>query len=546
MRDTVPPRRGHSSCTIEESQQREPSQSDGHVRLPVATLGNEPLAVVADPGKPGENLVTEEGVVFLAQSKGMLQLQGWLYKSQASVGPLVLIFKADASGPFSSAYAGIGKHLASHGFHVVVLETQILSTLKISAPDLLQEMVGYLYGDNTVQGNMPSPLKGRLTSDVALVGHSVGGQQVLHSCSLIRSPKLSFVKPRQLRSLVTLAPAWGTAWDADEIINAFDSQSPDTSTDSFLGMNVTDDTDGNAYGRKSPGKPMHSAFLLFDLFGRSQPTNMSTVEKDMIFVHWGLLKPGGHYFQNQNFTLAYVAAFLLRNVLKRPGYEVFLKEQQRPPSLVSSPIKIYQQHDDRSRILVMDPDFTTSDFLGLETSPHGLLLSNGVPAAADWSSPHFSDVLRIIWDRTTVTGQSSNNWFRVRFKSKLSLSTAVRYLTFRIGQLYPPMSGQVKQSLDLRIKVSSGKAVSLSNATGSKIDFPIFIPGFFNNHEKKMVEVTKCPMKTFVVPLSHFRETPTSTLEIDWIEFSLFDLFSMQSNGNNKSLLNFDRLAFWQ
>ncbi len=496
-----------------------------------------------DPGELGQLPFSEQSFAFRPQSSPLLvKCGGQLYTSpQNSFGPLVLIHTADGIGfPASLQYQSLGRHLASYGFHVAVISKSALSQ-GLAEASLLQETVHYLYGDNTSPFNLPSPLKGRLSNDVVLIGHSAGGRLAIQGFNLIKNPSLPFVTPRKLRSLVLYAPAFSPIphfSTFSEFMKSWNAHSPDSDVDSFLGIHVVQDRDPHAYGKKQTGEPMMSTFLVYDMFGRNDQW-VTGVEKDMVFVQWMGAKP--HAFQNELFTRAYTTAFLLKNVLGQTYFEQFLKNQVRPPSLLKFGDNIWQQHDERQRIIVLDfdHDYNFPVTSTIETSPHGIAAFAKYESKWDSTSPHFSKVLKLFWDRTTMTSQAGDNWLRIKFSSALSLPASLKYFTFRIGQGFPAMLGQVPMALDVRVAFSNGKSVLLSQVS-TKVRYPIEFS--FEDPEVEGTAIgTKSAMRTYVIPLSLFRAGLQTPLSTDWIQFTL----SLPANGNNKASFNMDSFAFW-
>lgn len=517
--------------------------------LTISAQGSGALSANVDPGLVGPFTPTDKPISFFAQSKPQVKCEGQLYTySQVSSGPIVLILPADGAGnPAYLAYSALGKHLASHGFHVFSMSKDPVHQDKLTPGDLLQEACHYLFGENTVPQNAPSPIISRLPkgNEIALIGHSAGGRMSISAFKTIRKPTLAFAKPRNLRSLVLFAPSFSPGVTYEDFLEEWTSHDADAGTDSFLGMHMVGDTDSNAYGKKAVNKPMLSAFLIYDMLGRNDPINNVRVEKDMIFVDWsgGIPFKQAHYFQGEKFALAYVAAFLLKNVVGKTEFDAFFKHQVRPASLQSFTKEIWIQHEQRQRVMLMDMDHSSSWLAGFEKSA-GISLFENYQSQWDSTSPHNTKVLKIVWDRTTPQGQTSSNWFRLELKNPLTLDASYTHLSFRIGQSSPALQGQSKQPLDLLVTLSNLKSVRISSVS-SKIPFPTEVK-FDDPQENKSVNSTKSAMRTYVLPLALFGLAKGGSLVTTWVRFTLFDIFSLTSNGNNKAILNLDSVAFWR
>src|SRR5690606_23194360 len=88
-------------------------------------------------------------------------------------------------------------------------------------------------------------------NSVTVLGHSSGCNVAINHARRVSSPKLPGSLPRTLRALILLAASLG----------GFDPVTPHEMSDlgnlchAFLGINVSTDTDGDAWGEKQPGQP---------------------------------------------------------------------------------------------------------------------------------------------------------------------------------------------------------------------------------------------------------------------------------------------------
>ena len=494
-----------------------------------------------DPGLPGALSVSiDEHYWFISQTDPKVICEGQLYSSGAK-GPLVLIFPFDyggQNGPNWLQYKALGRHLASYGFNVATSSRK----KGLSSDIILQETFSYLYGGKK---NIMSPLSkfgNKLENKdelfEAVIGHSHGGSDMIHFSRLVRKPSLNWVTPRDLKSLVLLAPSFGPG--KDDYYQNFSPLVPqfDSSTDSFLGISVTHDADNNAYGKKRLDQPMLSNFLMYDTFGSSfNELDWSSVEKDMIFAHGDTSPvPYSHGMQDKKFVLAYVAAFLRKHVKGDIIYDSIFKLQIRPPSLAS--VKLWQQHEERSRIGVFDGDQKSTFFKSLQASPEGIHLTTSIAWQKDQYSPHLSKQLKVYWLRSSPN--QGPNWFSIELND-LDVSSC-RFLSFRLGQVF---IGAGKPAVDMRIVLDNiaSPIVLLSNH-GGKIHFPVttgfhdtmVLPAVFRN-------TTKSAMRTYVIPLSAFNNTGIFK-SLKSIKFVLSD-DKLKSNGDSSAVLCLDTVAFW-
>lgn len=364
-----------------------------------------PLPAMPDPGLAGPHVVTaDKYYFFFAVTAPSIKCEGQIYSSGV-VGPLVLILPLDVfPGTNWLLYQKLGRHLASHGFNVATV-SRIAAALPFDI--ILQETVNYFFSGQKQPQSPLSPFVGLLPDSVAIIGHSHGGSDALQHFKLVRKPTLGFVTPRNLKSLVLMAPSFSSKGEKNDYFTYFLPMVPefDSSVDSFLGLSVTHDADSFAYGPKKDGQPMLSNFLVYDTFGSSSKSiNFCPILKDMIFA-----SPFSHKMQEYTFVLAYTAAFLQKHLIGNSVYDAMFKLQARPPSISGD--KIWQQHEEKFHLGVFDGDNQSASLNSIEKSPEGINTSVSTPWMVDKFSPHLTKLLRIFWNR--FPGQGAN-WFRFK------------------------------------------------------------------------------------------------------------------------------------
>ena len=453
--------------------------------------------------------------IVTARPKATITLD--LYGPCAVTSTLVIIFIAFKSGG-PIAYAPLCKHLASHGFHVAVVDRDYSP---LSDPAALERIIHFLYTSKT------SPFFGRLTDDIALIGHSAGGGDVITSLDRVGHPVPDYIKSRRLGAVVLLAPAFGQNFGFQQVFPYFGNF--DILVPAFLGICTADDNDDYAAGRKDGLDPILSGFLIYDAMGLQSPTAHSCpVEKDMVF-YIDKTSSTGHYFQNKTVSLAFVTAFLHRHMNNNPYYSDLLKRQIIPASLKSVSSKIQQQHEEREKLTVMDCDHADELLKFAIPSPYGIkLIDNINPWMFDPRYPNYTKCLIVDWDRTTGPAQFNRTFFYLRFTA--SDVSGYKYLTFRVGQIFP-LTPNVGADLDLTVTVN-GVSVLLS-AYASKIAVPHY---FYVDGLEIDYESTKNTLKTCLIPLSAFKN-PSVIWDVE---------FELTINGYRKAVLYFDNVAFWK
>jgi hypothetical protein len=469
-----------------------------------------------DPGLSGPIPVQIDHKIYFKPSSFPFyqNLYGYVY-SPVGFAKLVLIFPAVGAGsPISAGYAELGRHLASHGFHVVTLQPQASYAdtkehIEAKFAQQISHTLHFLYTDPT------SPLLGRIIgNEIAIIGHSQGGRKAMKNAKVISHPVYGAAKI--LKSLILFSPEM-EASEVDSLVPTIDEW-----FDSFLGIHPVTDSDPGTAGEKPSGKIMQTAFAVYDIIGNTPSPYVIKVEKDMIFIP--TIDLYGHYFQNNQITKAFVAAFLHKHIYGNPFYDEMLKLQTKPPSIHQFATRIRQQHEERTDFRpVADFDHSIDTLDSIVTS-NGVAVSVVEPWKGDPRSPHASRCLRI----SSIGIENFETWIMFKIKGYF-VSGQFSHLTFRIGQSYQPNA----QPLDMRVEMSS-KSVLLSQTSG-KIEPQIYSPAH-DTGTGIIKEQTKNAMRTHVIPISAF---PGLT----YITYIKLDL---TMNGPLKTLLYFDSLVFWQ
>lgn len=410
---------------------------------------------------------------------------------------VVIIAHADGQGTTSEAhlnYEELATHLASNAMIVVSLNrypTQTSMGASSLFDQVLTHHLDYLYGESAVRNV--------ITENIAIIGHSAGGNSVIQHAGLIE--ELGY----DLKSTILLAPT----------VNLEQAISFASDSESFLGVQVTMDLDFNAYGAPIPDQVMGTGFKVYDELPLS---SQACREKDMLFV-----SHPGHYFQNEEFTQAYVNAYLQLHLNGHNIFERFFKFQQHPPALGA--VTLWQQHDEWHKYVLDDfeqfPDFTTTaggsiDFSGIGGQEVDWTYLN------DTYSPHSTHALRFSTNNQGLATTTLN------FFSATDLS-AYPFLGFRIGQIYDPENNATGEDTGFRVRLnttggSSGWVQIEDN--GGLLHFPHVTSAPLNpmGPATQLNGGTKNAMRSYLI-----RSTDFTNIDLDQVESVTFD-FGVTNN----------------
>ena len=421
-----------------------------------------------DPSVQGEYAVVEE-----KYDRGRSFGRGVVYRPQTDKklsSPLIVILHGNGVGGYTN-YSHIGKFLASQGFCVASVEWNSADYKNLSKVSELKDNfvahINFLYDDDA------SPLKGMLTNDVVLIGHSRGG-----AAAVVFAEEID--KMKNVKSVIALAPS------------PADTDMPDkfalSGTQSFLTMYGSKDSDvvGNVYKETNVRK---TGFKFYDEAGSEWGS--TALEKDMIFVeglnHASFLasNAGVLNFQtgdidpiHQKAILSYINAYLQLHLNGKKGYEQYFKFQRRLPAVPQS-LKISHQHADGTKLVLANFEGAN----GMKTYHNGdidypkqtLNFFVNAPMTLDYNNFHASRQAQIFWQ---VAANKPDPMIDFPFENLTDVSS-YQYLSLRIGQSltkdnWEHNMNEKDKVQDLYVKVTSVKGsktttakVLLSQAAGA-------------------------------------------------------------------------------
>lgn len=400
---------------------------------------------------------------------------------------LVIIAHADGQGNSISEahlnYEDLATHLASNAMIVVSLNryaTQTSTGASNLFDQVLTQHLDYLYEESSIRNV--------ITDQVAIIGHSAGGNSVIKHADVIEEAG------KDLKSTILLAPT----------VNLLDPISFANDTESFLGIQAAYDSDANAFGSPLPDMVMSSGFKVYDDLPLS---STACREKDLLFI-----THSGHYFQNEDFTLAYVNAYLQLHLNGHNIFERFFKYQAPPPTLVAS--SIWQQHDEWNKYVLDDfeqlPEFVTTGGGPITFSGIGGQ-TVGWTYLSDLFSPHNTHALQFL------TNNQGPAEITFNFFEPTNLS-AYSFVGFRISQVYNPDNNATGEEINFRIRLNTSQGSSAwvqVQDHGGELHFPPMVsaPIDPNGPATKLNGGTKNAMRSYLIRQTAFGDIDLSQVE---------------------------------
>lgn len=491
------------------------AKAEGRRSVPSDGRNDSPLPIQLkeqDPGLGGEFWVcTETPYSFTNQTTspkhnyyGQIYIPGkpsQLGCVTSGTFPLVVVVHANGipnhgADKYHLQYALLARHLVSHGYIVVSVNRGISpkDDWEDSLGDLLEETVHFLFTKHFIRTF--------LQDSVSVIGHSSGGKRVLEQVWRIAKP-INLWDGKKSRSVVAVIIMSCTISNWNQ--SAADKVAQNSRA--FLGINVVNDSDFDAYGSKAPGKEMKSTFWPYDTIGSIAGTkDLLRVTKDMIFA----LAPGaGHFYQDRAFVHAFITAFLHRHVNHSLFYDRFVKLQEVPSSVNQFSDKFFFLHENFQKLSIANFDGADSRLSSVIAG--NVKIKNVTTFIDDEFSPHVSTALRIDWDRSKPPGSFLPQFVELKFKTSVNLSN-FSFLSFRMTQGYP-ITTSAGPAFDVLIKIDSTNSFVVASKHGGPIHYPIKATSPVPMIQP---EQTKTAMHTYLIPLIDFN---TSLSAISKIRF---------------------------
>ena len=385
-----------------------------------------------------------------------------------------------------------------------------------------------------IYGNFPNadcPLQGKVTNNISIIGHSMGGGLAVYAANTVAKEKLYGLS---VRSVVTLAPNpqieknWFlTPQTTSKLLVMFGSDDPDT------GVNAC----------------MNSGFGLYDLSGYSKneyETNGyagNAFEKSMVYLkdvnHVDFTDNGIQTYQET--IKSYVVSFLRWSLLDDQAYKVYFKYQEPVDYNYETIVNLQYSESGSKKVLDNFEGNAIVNTSGGMNSYQNVTYKKGISHALISDSPHFTNVLTLQWDKKNATVPKviftigSGDKTPLILKNKTAEAGNLKnygFFSFRMGQVYNPIIN--KNHLDFTVRITYQRNGSVKSQAKKVSEFGDIPFPFAHQQESK----TKSAMGTVMVPLCAFGEIDFQTDAIKSIAFE-FD-----AAGFEKGHIQLDNLEF--
>ncbi|MBK6266260.1 hypothetical protein JKA74_14535 [Marivirga sp. S37H4] len=493
---------------------------------PVAESSND-YAWYPDPGRPGyyDPCVIDYSLPDNRENSGIevssdkeYWREGWVMipKNKTSTGegceitkerfPFVVIIHADGNPNTEvgfDQYRPMMEHIVSHGFIVLYYKRN-----QVSGQDPEQgDKLFYLHTKHVFEKVMSNGnnLGAYMNHDLAIIGHSAGGSTITKLLGGPYDPGKPGIYGAgfNLKAVVFMSPT---------VYPEFENQSPDFSlhVPSMMGISVSHDTDGSAFGSKAQGQTMKTAFKYYDDFQKSNLLNADN--KEMIFV-----QGPQHYYQSIPFAKSYITAYLKREFQGDESQNKYLKFQQKPSGLgqindirhLNWSANFYKLVNfENQNILNGISNTITLDYNNID---HSLYYSIDDPY-----SPHNTYCVELAWDNQ----QNNDPYFQLLNSNDMDLEN--KYLTFTISQRY---TGDANMSdVDSRISLvddadTPSNSINISTF-GGLIKPPVILQNFWVAHPDSPLDATKNAMRSYIIPFSAFNGVDLTKIKSIKFEFN--------------------------
>ncbi len=458
------------SCKHEELPAYTPSQADKDVVLPalINPVYQGPFEVIKTQYSIDGLSENESGMIFYPNNAMQMP------------APLVLLLHGNGTGGYQN-YSDVCQHLASYGFYVASIQwlskKYKVSTEVSNIRSSIFRHIAFLYQDAA------SPLKGKISDEIVLIGHSRGGGEIV-------SDAMEINKVKKVKSIIALAPS-----PAD-----IDMKEKYTLPDIESLLVIYGSADADVYGgMDNTVNVRKTGFKFFDDAG-SEYTNVP-LTKDMIFIKGmghGIFcdisyDQGPGLISNSLYRSAikgYVTAFLQLHVNNKTNYNDYFKFQKK--ILPENPnLQVSIQHADGNKLALANFQNQYADQITLYAMPityptSTVKVSVNKAALLDATSFHASNTMAIIWMQSVNLPDPVVNF---SFDKGMNL-LSYKYLSLRAG-LIPHIFNQYDKEKKFYIQIidNSGNKSNLLTVT-----VPI---SFYNNAARSY-------MQSFLLPLNEF------------------------------------------
>lgn len=417
-------------------------------------------------------------------------------------------------------YTTLQRRLAQNGIASVSIQYSKHHADSDYSPESFYEVFDKnLFGIYNYTGQDINPLYGKVSRNIAILGHSMGGGLGVLAANRVVKDGVHDV---DVRSVIAMAPnphaefEWHVEPDVAQGLLV------------LLGSNDADS------GVNTPG---NSGFYTYDTSGYLQNEysngyHKHAFTKSMIYMkgadHLAFVDDGDPSAREA--AVAYIVAYARWSLMSDQAYGVYFRRQ----APVGNAVPVSVLHSEPYRRVMDNFEGASAGFndLGGKNTFLHLLVEHDASVFED-ESPHYTYVLRLRWD-------SGKGLPVARFGLPLPMKghldmrdlSAFSHMSFRAGQMYH--SGKNNEALDFRIRFDYHQNGQHLSQTRKLSDFGSIPSPFAHNQASG----TKSVMNTVLVPLCMFEQIDFDKALITGISFE----FSVP--GSETGEIQMDSLEF--
>jgi hypothetical protein len=364
--------------------------------------------------------------------------------------------------------------------------------------EIFDKHLQQIYGDIDIDSH---PLHGKVNPNLAIAGHSMGGGLAVYASNrLIEEDKY----PVKLRSVMALAPnpQADKGWHIEPAV-----------AQGLLVMLGSNDADTGV------NSPWNSGFYTYDQSGylRNEYSNgyyPHAFTKSMIYMkdaeHGTYLDSDASALHDA--AVAYVVAYARWSLLDDQVYRTYFKHQHP----VSDSVAVSVLHSDPFRRVLANFEGPSKyhNTLGGKNAYEEILADQDVSVHFNDGSSHFSQALRLKWDKTATAPQAVFD-LPMPYKGGIDYRnlSGFDYLSFRIGQMHDPSVNST--DFDMRVRIEYRYNGTKYTQAKRLSDFG-HVPFPFAHDQ---ASETKSVMNTILFPLCAFDEIPFADAKVTAIRF---------------------------
>lgn len=441
----------------------------------------------------------------------------------AGVLPLVLITHGDdASLNSYGEYDHLLEHFAHNGF----IAASIDNDNGLSNTERAHRVRVFLDGLRN-----DWYLKDYVANNIALIGHSRGGEAVLTAARLMKD---DWGLDHDVNAIISLAPTDGQGDPGEPLESLSGTHSP-----AFLAIYGTHDED--VYGEcidgngstclGDPSGPQRTAFSLYDRAGTENSTDLGFATSGLVTKSMVYLEGGSHgswldtcvfsCVAPQVVARAYMNAFLRWQLRGETVYQPFLEGTTSFPSVEATGAELHHQSARALGRRVIDnfegPLWNVATLGSVENSLRVAVVHKGEGwSHGNYTIPHDTGLMILRWNaspwlptpwiRWTIL--DAHNAFGQSYRNVVPFD----HLSLRVGQMHGAPYNASEQPLDFSVRLrdeSGAWSTSASIQDYVDLDYPteVWVEKFGQD-----ILAPKSAMETARIPLSAFQGVDLSAI----------------------------------